>query len=833
MSNDLRLALRQLRRTPGFTIVVAIVLALGIGVNVATFGAVDALFFRAPSGVRAPEEVRRLNVTMPPVPGQQVFFNINHSFADVAALRARHETFAKLGAYTTGTAVVSADGAAAESGGEPPKAQMTIADASYFATLGARPFIGRTFTAGEDSTFDAAPVAVLGYAYWRRAFDGDRALVGRTIRVNGRPFTVVGIMPEGFGGVELTPADVFLPTSMASAVGYQAKFIRKPSMKWLNVVARLAPGIDARRAEAVATTVLRGIDASNPGPVLGFDKKRPRSIVAAALNDHFGHGAFTSSAPVPLWMLGATGAVLLVVCANVANMLVARAERRRREIATRVALGAGGRRLVRQLLAEGLVLAVLGGAAGVLVAMLGARLFVLVPNMPRLEHLVDGRAALFALAVTLLTTMGFALAPAVQAARSDAGELLRAGVRGTARATPVRAVLLAVQFAASLALLGAGGLFVRSLRNVQGVDVGFDVWHSLVASVDWDAFKVPSKDARALLDRVAERARALPGVVGVSPVMLAPFDGVSMATLKVPGRTDLDAVSGVPGGMFFTNAVDTAYFRTLGIPVLRGRAFDGRDGPNAPGTVVVSETFAKRVFPGEDVIGKCVKTGMEDNAPCTTVVGMVKDARFMGLTGDIAPIYYSPLATQSDGPAQLVVRLAPGTSAAMRRQTMAAIRGLLTSLDSRVQFASVRQLGEASIQAALGPYRVAAAAFTVFGALALLLAAIGLYGVVAYAVAQRTGEFGVRVALGARARDITTLVLRQGIRLTLVGGAFGAAGAVAVGRLLKSRLYGVEPVDFPTLGAVAALLAASALLACWIPARRAARVNPTEAFRAE
>jgi ABC-type antimicrobial peptide transport system permease subunit len=212
---------------------------------------------------------------------------------------------------------------------------------------------------------------------------------------------------------------------------------------------------------------------------------------------------------------------------------------------------------------------------------------------------------------------------------------------------------------------------------------------------------------------------------------------------------------------------------------------------------------------------------------------MVKDARFMGLTGDIAPIYYSPLATQSDGPAQLVVRLAPGTSAAMRRQTMAAIRGLLTSLDSRVQFASVRQLGEASIQAALGPYRVAAAAFTVFGALALLLAAIGLYGVVAYAVAQRTGEFGVRVALGARARDITTLVLRQGIRLTLVGGAFGAAGAVAVGRLLKSRLYGVEPVDFPTLGAVAALLAASALLACWIPARRAARVNPTEALRAE
>jgi ABC-type antimicrobial peptide transport system permease subunit len=283
--------------------------------------------------------------------------------------------------------------------------------------------------------------------------------------------------------------------------------------------------------------------------------------------------------------------------------------------------------------------------------------------------------------------------------------------------------------------------------------------------------------------------------------------------------------------MFFTNSVDTAFFHALGITLLRGRTLDARDQPTAPVSFVVSETFAKRVFPGEDAVGKCVKRELGADAACSTVIGVVKDARFMGLTGDIAPIYYSPLATQSDGPAQLVVRMAPGPSAAMRRQTMAAIRGLLTSLDSRVQFASVRQLGEASIQAALGPYRVAAAAFTVFGALALLLAAIGLYGVVAYAVAQRTGEFGVRVALGARARDITTLVLRQGIRLTLVGGAVGAAGAVAVGRLLKSRLYGVEPVDFPTLGVVAGLLAASALLACWIPARRAARVAPMDALR--
>jgi predicted permease len=833
MITDLRLALRQLRQTPGFTVVVALVLALGIGVNVATFGAIDALFFRAPAGVSAPETVRRLDVTMPPVPGQQVFFNISHSLADVAALRARRETFARVGAYAEGTAVIARDGETADPSGEPPKAQVTLADRAYFDALGVRPALGRLFTAAEDSAFDAAPVALLTQGYWRRAFGGDRAVVGRTVRVNGRPFTVVGILPEGFGGVELTPADAFLPISMASSIGYQSNFIRKPSMKWLHAVGRLAPGVDERQAAAVGTTVLRAQDAANPQPVVGFDKKRQRGVAATKLNDHFNHGAFSSSAPVPLWMLGATGAVLLVVCANVANLLIARAERRRREIATRMALGAGSARLVRQLFAEGLALAVLGGVAGMLVAAVGAKVFVLVPNMPALDGLVDGRAALFALGVTLLTTLGFALAPARQAARSDAGELLRAGARGTARSTPVRAALLAVQFAASLALLGVGGLFVRSLRNVRGVDVGFDAPHSLVASVDWDAFGIASKDARALLERVAERARGLPGVQGTASVMLAPFNGVSMSTLKVPGRDDLDAISGVPGGMFFTNAVDTSFFRTLGIPVLRGRAFDGRDGPKAPSTVVVSATFAKRVFPGEDAIGKCVKTGMGDDVPCTTVVGVVKDVHFLGLTGDIDPIFYTPIATQVDGPAQLVIQLAPDASAAATRQTTAAVRALFSSLDPRVQFASVRPMGEASLRSALGPYLVSATAFTVFGALALVLAAVGLYGVVAYAVAQRTGEFGLRVALGARAVDITTLVLRQGARLTLVGGAAGVVGAVAVGRLLKSRLYGVEPVDFPTLGAVAALLGAAALLACWIPARRAARVDPTEALRRE
>jgi len=836
VNDDLRLALRQLRQTPAFSAVVAIVLALGIGVNVATFGAIDALFFRDPAGVRAASEVRRLDVVMPPVPGQQVFFNVNYSLTDIEALRARRETFAQLGAYGIGTASLtdSASRADAAAGVEPRKLDVTLAGRGYFEALGVRPARGRFFAAEEDSAFDAAPVAVVTDAFWRRALGSDPAVLGRTIRLNGRALTVVGITPPGFRGVQLEPTDVFVPVSMAALVGYQSNFIRRPGMKWLRAVARLAPGVDERRASAVGTTVLRAADAASNEKVLGFDAKRQRGVSAARLNDHFARGAFERSSPLPLWMIGATGAVLLVVCANVANLLVARAERRRREIATRLALGAGTRRIVRQLFAEGLLLAVLGGALGLAVAVAGERLILLVPDMPALEHLLDARAALFALGATLLTTIGFALAPAVQAARSDAGMLLRAGVRGTARATPVRTVLLAVQFAASLALLGVGGLFVRSLRNVQAVDVGFPLERSIVAAADWDAFGVKATEARGILERAAVRVRALPAVSGAARVSLAPFDGVSMSTLQVPGRADLSEIAGVPGGMFFTNSVDTAYFRTLGIPIVRGRGFEARDLDSAAaGVILVSETLARRVWPGEEAVGKCVHNDTDAKAPCVTVVGVVRDARFMGLTGDLAPIFYSPIAHQTDGPTQLVVQVRPGTSEAVRRQTMTAIRAIVLAEEPRLAFATVRPLGESMIRGVLTPYRVSAAAFTVFGGLALLLAAVGLYGVVAYAVAQRTGEFGVRAALGARGRDLTTLVLRQGLRLTAAGAVIGAVGAVAVGRMLQSRLYGVKPLDVPTLGAVALMLTATTLVACWLPARRAARVDPAEALRSE
>jgi predicted permease len=535
---------------------------------------------------------------------------------------------------------------------------------------------------------------------------------------------------------------------------------------------------------------------------------------------------------VPLWLLGATAAVLLVACANVANLMLVRAERRRRELATRAAVGAARGRLVRQLFAEGVVLAAAGGTLGLALAAGGARLFRRVPRMPAVEPLGDGRAALFAVAVTVATTLLFALAPAAMGARAgDGAELLRAGARQVAQRAPLRTALLAVQFAASLALLGAGGLFVRSLRNVEAVDVGFDARRTLAVRADWRAFGVAPAEARAAVKRARERVRGLPGVVGASTAMMAPFSGASMSSLVVPGRPSLDVESGVPGGMFFTNLVDSAYFSTLGIRVVQGRLAVPSVGTGER-EIVVSETFARRVFPGADPLGRCLTRAKEDTR-CLRVVGVVADARYLKLTQAPAPIFYTVAGGESHEATTLLVRLRPEADEAAVRAGADAVRAALQAAEQRVRFAAVAPIADGMLRNALAPYRLAAAAFTVFGVLALLLAAVGLYGVVAYAVTQRTHEFGIRMALGARRVDVRRLVLRQGVRTALVGGAVGAAAAVGIGRALRSRLYDVDPLDPLSLLAVGAVLAAVTLLAAWLPARRASRVDPVVALRAE
>ncbi|GJG88994.1 hypothetical protein tb265_41750 [Gemmatimonadetes bacterium T265] len=831
MLADLRAAARRLRRAPGFSLLVVLVLALGIGVNVATFGVLDALLFRPPAGVRAPDRVRRLEVAPREQPGRQVFINLGFAQADVDALRARRDRFAPLGAYSAGWEATRTDPALAAVDPERRRVRVTVADPDYFRALGVAPARGRLF-GDDESRRGAGDVVVVTDGFWRRAIGADPAAVGRTLHLNGRAYTMVGVLPPGFRGVDVEPADVFAPLASGVALTGYGAVAPDPNMPWLSVVARLAPAADARGAAAVASAVLRAADAARPQPVLGFGAgSAGRQVRARALTEHFAGGHTGPESPVPLWLLGATAAVLLVACANVANLLLVRAERRRREIATRAAVGAGRGRLVRQLLAEGLVLAAAGGAFGLALAALAARLFRLVPGVPAVDGLVGGRAAGFAVAVTAATTLLFALAPAVAAARAgDGAELLRSGARQLARGAPLRTALIGVQFAASLALLGAGGLFVRSLRNVRAVDLGFDAERLLVASVDWRAFGL-SDAARGVAQRAAaERLRGTPGVAAVSRAMMAPYAGVAMKSLRVPGRGDLGAVSGVPGGMFFTNEVDTAYATTLGTPVVRGRWLAPGDEA-FPGAVAVNEAFARRVWPGEDALGRCVFLDA-DRDVCTRVVGVVRDARLLEITGEVAPIFYR-LASDANAAGEILVRVRPGAPPAEVARVAAAVGASLRAAEPRVGFATAATVADRAFGQALAPYRLAAAAFTLFGALALGIAAVGLYGAAAYVVAQRAGEFGVRMALGARGRDVAALVLAQGLRTVALGGAAGAAGAVAVGRLLRARLYGVGPLDPVSLGVTAAVLAGAALLAAWLPARRAARVDPATALRTE
>jgi predicted permease len=415
--------------------------------------------------------------------------------------------------------------------------------------------------------------------------------------------------------------------------------------------------------------------------------------------------------------------------------------------------------------------------------------------------------------------------------------LLRSGARQTARTGPARAALLGVQFAASLTLLGVGGLFVRSLRNVRASNIGFDAERTIVAVVDADGLGLRADEAARTLERAADRLRRTPGLAGVGLVSVAPFRGAQMEQLGIPGRPEAARVSGLPDGLFYTLSVDTAYFRALGVRLLRGRAFAAADGADTTRSapVLVSETFARRVWPGADPLGRCLVAGTDagQQSACMRVVGVVSDVRFLSPTDPAPPLMYHPLTTYRQGPVSLLARVAPdarGEAAAF----VPAVRAAVLGADPRIPFVDVGPVSTNSLlSAALDPYRVSAAAFTLFGALALALAAVGLYGVVAYAVAQRAGEFGVRTALGARGRDVAALVLGQGLRLVALGGAAGALGAVLVGRLLRAKLYGVGPLDPVSLGASAVALAAAALLASWLPARRAARVDPATALRAE
>jgi len=834
LMQDIRQSMRSLRRSPGFTAVAILTLALGIGAISTVFGLVDVLFFRPPAGVGAPEEVVRPYITRT----EGAFRNSGSShtiFRDYTDLRDHARTLSGLAAYTD--IVVSVD--------EGPGASQVdgqVTSGNYFRVLGVRPALGRFFTAEEDAGPGAPPAVVIGHGFWQRHFGGDPAVLGQLVRLDGHDYPVVGVAPAGFQGIDGGAPEVWVPFSQAAQVGLWA-----PYDGMTEIVGRLAPGIGREQAEQELTGILREVATTslpewdqNPGLALG-PIQAARGPYLAELG-----GNLYKQASLARWLVLAAGLVLLIACANVANLLLVRGAVRRREIGVRLALGASRRRLVRQLLTEGVLLALAGAGAGLLLALWGTGSAPAL-GLPGLAFFAQGRVLLFAVAGALGSCLLFGLVPALQASRTGLMTTMGGGSRaGADHRSRLRGALMVTQVALAVVLLAGAGLFVHTLRNLHAVETGFEVDRLLHASVDLRKAGYNARAAAAFHDQAVERLGALPGVEGATLVSKPQLSrGGLMLAFSIPGMAGLaagparpaagEAVAGdemppeLSRAMAYFAGPD--YFRTIGTPIRRGRDLSDQDREGGAPVVVINERFAELAWPSADPLGECVEfRTSRESSTCYTVVGVAANSRYLALDEPERAAYFIPAAQEPGGrgpQASLVIRAA-GDPAAL----VPVVRQALAELDPALPYISLKTM-EDFLRPQLQPRRLGAAMFSAFGLVALILSAVGLYGVISYTVAQRTHEMGVRLALGAGPRELQVLVVGQGVRLTLLGLALGLAGALAGTRLIMHHLFGVSPWDPATFAGVVIVLAAVAVVASWLPARRAARVDPMVALRAE
>jgi macrolide transport system ATP-binding/permease protein len=804
MFQDLHFGTRMLLKHRGFTSIAVLTLALGIGANTAIFTLLDKAFIR-----RLPvEQPTQLVTFIEGATGAPAIF----SYPMYADLRDRNEVLAGVVTYFQQPFSLS-DGAQTE------RVIGQIVSGNYFATLGVHPALGRFFLPEEDRTPGTSPVVVISQGLWRRSFGANPAVIGKTVNLNGYRYTVVGIAPAEFTGTTRgTVNDVYVPMMMQAQAqpGRNDKLDDRGS-GWLRVIGRLKPNVTREQAQAALTILIDDTNRMFPG------KTGPKRLLL--MDGSRGHADRIKDLSLPLkLMMGVVGLVLLIACANVANLLLARASARRKEIAVRLAVGASRRRIVRQLLTESTILAALGGSVGLLVAswLTGLLLgFQQQTNfVPRtFDGRLDGRALGFTLALSLLTGVVFGLAPALQASKRDFVAALKEdtpGAGGWARGLSLRNLLVIVQVALSLVVLIGAGLCVKSLRALQAIDPGFETAKVLTASFDLSLNGYNEARGRQFLRQLSERIAALPGVESVSlarGVVLSDFVWIRSATIDGYQPRPDERLA------FSFNVVTPDYFQTLGTPLVRGRDFTAQDTADAPPVVIVNEAMAGRYWPGHDAVGKRLNRG--------EVVGVVRNSKFKNLTEDQGPTIYAPLLQNYVPDLTLHVR------AATDAQTLlAAVRREVQSLDASLPLYNLQTLAQQK-NGSLYTERLAAALLTLFGSLAMVLAAIGLYGVLLFAVTARTREMGIRLSQGAQPRDLLTLVIGQGMQLTLIGLILGVGASFALTRLLARLLFGVSPTDPLTFALIPLLLASVAVLACWIPARRATRMDPLTALRYE
>ncbi|MFY9609329.1 MAG: ABC transporter permease [Blastocatellia bacterium] len=820
---DLRYGCRMLLNSPGFTGLAVLALALGIGANSTIFSLVNALLLR-PLPVEKPEQLAAVYTSD--------FSSGNYgtsSYPDYLDFRDRNQVFSGLVAYTATPFSLNVDGVNERAFGE-------VVSGNYFADLGVKMALGRGFLPEEDQTPGSHPVVVIGHKLWQGRFGGNPGIVGRSVIMNGHAFTVVGVAEEEYSGLlRGLAADLWVPAMMMNqAVPGSDNLVERGNRSFF-VMGRLKPGVTLDQAQSNFGSIAEQLFKEWPQR---WNNIRNEPRVISLVPESEARVMPDVRTPVVIFMallMAVVGLVLLIACANVANLLLARAAARRKEFAIRLALGAGRLRLIRQLLTESVLLAVLGGVGGLLLALWGVELLMAfkppVPVPIEIDLSIDWRVLGFTFGVALLTGVLFGLAPALAASRPDLVPSLKdeAGAVGAGRGRGrLRGTFVIVQVALSLLLLICSGLFLRSLRNASSIDPGFDADNLLVMAMDLQLQGYNETTGRNFSSQLLDRVRALPVVESASITDALPLglDGARRG-ITIEGYTAQAGESTEVNSAFVT----PGYFETLRIPVLRGGAFDGQDRAGSLGAVMINEAFARRYWPGQDPIGKRIQRGVgrsgSNDSPYLAVVGVVKDGKYATLGEEATPFFYLNLAQDYLSAPTLIVRTRGNPF-----DCLPAVRNEVAALDKNLPLYDVKTMRE-HLGLALLPARLAGSVLGVFGLVALLLAASGIYGVMAYAVAQRTREIGIRMALGARAVDVLKLVVRQGMTLVVIGVVIGLTGAFFLTRLLESFLFGVTSTDPATFAAIALLLVAVALAACFVPARRATRVDPMVALRYE
>jgi len=806
---DLRHSMRMLRSRPGFTLTVVVTLALGIGANATIFTWIKAVLLASLPGIEQPESLVEI------WGATHNNSALSSSYLDYLDYRDRHTVLSGLIAHQVLPLSLG-------HGEKPERVWAAIVSGNYFDVLGVKALIGRTFLPEEDRTPNTHPVAVIGYGLWQRRFAGDPNVLGRKITLNEHDFTVIGVTPKDFGspfaGLAL---DVWTPVMMKDYVARPHFSLTDRGSRWLMVMGRLKPGATLPQAQATIAAIASQLQKEYPQT-----KAQLGVAVYSVTQSPFSLKA--DLRPALAILMAAVAVVLLIACANVANLLLARAASRRKEIAVRLALGGSRWRLVRQMLTESFVLALLGAALGLAIAFWTARsLAAFLPpyaNRASFDTRPDAVVFAFTLALTVITTLLFGLAPTLQASKQDLVTALKdnAPVVGRGRRKVcLRQALVVTQVALSMVALISAGLFVRSLREAYKADPGFDPRNVLLASFDPFLSGYDETRGREFYRRLVERVSTTPGVQSATLARRLPFtgDGIAFANVTIDGY----APAKDEDMRLNYETVGPLYFQTMRIPLLQGRDFDERDQESASGVVIVNETMAQRYWPGDNALGKRLKL----TKGWLQVVGIAKDVKNRTLTEAPQPFLYLPLLQDYRSNMILVARTASDPE-----KMFHSIQTEVAALDPEVPMFDTRTLEE-HIGVSLFLQRMAATLLSIFGLLAVSLAALGLYGVMAYAVSQRTRELGIRISVGAKRADILKLILGQGLILSIIGMVGGLTMALAVTRLSVHSLYGVSTADPLTFVVVAVMLLVVALAAAYLPARRAAKVDPIIALRME